>query len=517
MDGLLAILRAAHCRSTHHYFAIDALRYVRSDAGQQLAKMLLRYHRQYLDGAKDPDTRFRDFQNHVVHVADSHWGGAPRAAERWYGRVQAFLREQAWADAAHAVGVLSHYFTDPLQPLHTAQSDREAVVHRPLEWSIYKSYQKILSRWRDDRFRIIFRLSNRGDWLASAVLRGAELAHRSYETLVSTYDLDAARQDPCSGLNETSLEALSELFGVAIVGWARVLDRTAEEAEGHLPHVALTPTAFRATLAIPRAWLIRRIENKQELTAVLELLDHYHQTGQLGIHLPDEVRLVRKVLKIRDSEREYVRRLENRRLENQRLENQHAKEMAPETTLRVVAPTPSVDPKVAVDPNVAVEPKVVVEPNEPTDILPFNNSVRQLTLASPIVDAPSIGPKTAARLAALGIVNISQFLGTNPEEVVQSLRVRWITVEQVADWQAQTRLMMTLPRLRVRDAQLLVGVGCRTTQLLETAKLEELTDKLQRYVLTPNGRRFLRGASAPTTTEVQSWIHHAQQQSTRAA
>ena len=51
---------------------------------------------------------------------------ALRAAERWYGRLQQFLREQAWADAAHAAGILSHYFTDPLQPC----TPRKAIAKR---------------------------------------------------------------------------------------------------------------------------------------------------------------------------------------------------------------------------------------------------------------------------------------------------------------------------------------------------------------------------------------------------
>ncbi|CAN0424209.1 unnamed protein product, partial [Hapterophycus canaliculatus] len=113
---LLTILRAAHCRSTHHHFAIDALPLVGTDAGQRLVSQLLRHHSRYLTGAKDPDSRFRDFQNHVVHVDDGYWGGAPRVAHQWYDRLQKYLRQDRWSDAAHAAGVLSHYFTDPIQP-----------------------------------------------------------------------------------------------------------------------------------------------------------------------------------------------------------------------------------------------------------------------------------------------------------------------------------------------------------------------------------------------------------------
>lgn len=511
MEGLLAILRAAHCRSTHHYFAIDALRHVRTEQGRQLARLLLKYHPQYLAGAKDPDTRFRDFQNHVVHVADNHWGGAPRAAERWYGRLQQFLRTGNWADAAHAAGILSHYFTDPLQPLHTAQSPREAIVHRPLEWSICKSYNTILARWRDDRFRIVFRLSTRPDWLASAVLRGAELAHQSYETLVATYDLQAARKDPRLGLSEPAIESLAELFGVAIVGWARVLDRTALEADGHLPKVNLLPSAVLASVKIPYACLLRRIEGKQERQAVAELLDYYLAHGELGRHVPDEVRLIKKVLRVRDLEREYVQRMEvSRRL--RKMVDDASDNPQPDSqavTLRVVNAEPLQDASSVSDKPVD-DQAVANEQNE--QVLSVGSGRRSaLTLASPIVDAPSIGPKTAARFEAIGITNISQFLGSSPEQMVQQLRVRWIGVEQIADWQAQTRLMMTLPMLRVRDAQLLVGVGIRTTYPLALANADDLTDKILRYCSTPAGKRALRGSSAPSLQDISAWIADARQ------
>lgn len=541
MDGLLAILRAAHCRSTHHYFALDAFRHIRTDAGLRLARMLLRYHPQYLAGAKDPDTRFRDFQNHVVHVADNHWGGAPRAAERWYGRLQQFLRDGAWADAAHAAGILSHYFTDPLQPLHTAQSDREAVVHRPLEWSICKSYDEILSRWRDDRFRIVFRLSSRPDWLASAVLRGAELAHRSYETLVSTYDLTAARKDPRRGLSETALDSLAELFGVAIVGWARVLERTALEADNHLPQVSLLPSTILASIKIPHAWILRRIASNEERQAVAELLDHYLQYGDLGSHLPDEVRLIRKVLNIRRREQAFRASLAARNLTaisdpsiasrrtSTRKTAAHDLENSPPDSQAVVLKVVGVDTAADVDSENQYPANSKNLDNESfakerdrdgkteIDLSLAGRRRGSITLASPIVDAPSIGPKTAERFERIGIKNISQFLGSSPEQMVSQLRVRWIGVEQIADWQAQTRLMMSLPMLRVRDAQLLVGVGVRTTYLLQTAKPGLLHLKLVRYADTPAGKRSLRGSNPPSAEEVTAWVLDAQDDCQAAA
>ena len=191
MSPLFSILRAAHCQSTHHRIALDALPLVQTDSGERLANLLLKHHHRYLTGAVDPDARFRDYQNHVIHAAQGFWGGAPRVAHQWYDRLQRYLREDRFADAAHAAGVLSHYFTDPLQPLHTQHCDRERILHRPIEWSIHQSYDAILRCWQQDDLRVVFQLSEGPGWLGEAMLHGASFSNRKYVDLLDDYDLAA--------------------------------------------------------------------------------------------------------------------------------------------------------------------------------------------------------------------------------------------------------------------------------------------------------------------------------------
>ncbi|WP_164100478.1 DUF4332 domain-containing protein [Candidatus Laterigemmans baculatus] len=496
MEGLSFILRAAHCRSTHHLFAIDALRHVRSEPGHRLARLLLRYHSRYLSGACDPDTRFRDFQNHVVHVADGNWGGAPQSAQQWYGRLQQLLRDQRYSDAAHAAGVLSHYFTDPLQPLHTGQSDREAIVHRPLEWSIFHSYDTILARWRDDSFRIVFRLSTRSDWLSSAVIRGAELAHQSFETLVETYDLDAGRDDPRKGLSEAALDTLAELCGVAIVGWARVLDRAATEASDHLPVLSLGGSTMLAVLGMPYGWFLRRRQSVWERDQIRAALLHYHRTGDVGPFAPDDVRLLRKVLAVRDRERRFA----ELRLEQNRSDDR----LAAATRLRIVAASGSED-------SLEEEPECPSLPRHDQ----HDTAERYVSEASPLDEAAVVGPQTALQLRSVGIATVRQLLDVSPEELVRRLQQRWpaesrwISVEAISGWQAQTRLRIAMPQIRARDARLLVAAGYRSIGTLAAAKPQELHDKLHRQALTPEGRLALRGGSPPPHHELRAWIRAA--------
>ena len=303
---LWSIVRAAHCRCTHQCFAVDALPLVQTPSGKRLVGHLLRHYRRYLAGAQDPDLRFRDFQNHVVHVNDGFWGGAPRVAHQWYDRLLRYLRSDRFSDAAHAAGVLSHYFTDPFQPLHTQSSDRGAVVHRPFEWSIRQSYDAILNCWREDQMRVVFSLSDRPQWLGEAILHGARFANRKYERLVNDYDLPRAVKHPADGLSADLRASMAEIFGIAITGWARVIERTALDAEAtrmkELPRAGgLTGGLMAiadATGRAPMGWWKRRADYRREQQAVEDLYEEFTRRGRLQDQLPAEVDIVQRVIEV---------------------------------------------------------------------------------------------------------------------------------------------------------------------------------------------------------------------------
>ena len=307
MDVLSSILRAAYCRSTHHYFAMDALPLVQTDAGRRLVGHLLRHHRRYLSGAIDPDVRFRDFQNHVVHVDEGYWGGAPRVAHRWYDRMLRYLRTDRFADAAHAAGVLSHYFTDPMQPLHTHSCDREAVIHRPLEWTVLQSYESILADWKSDEMRVVFCLSDRSEWLGEAVLHGARFARHRLQRVLDDFDLASAVRHPAQGLSPELRASMAELFGIAITGWARVIERAARDAElsrgRELPQAGWRSATFVAMLLAPLNLSKRRSRYAHEQQSVEALYEEYATRGRLRNHLPAEVDVVQRVVRIYQREK----------------------------------------------------------------------------------------------------------------------------------------------------------------------------------------------------------------------
>ncbi|MGI9474223.1 MAG: DUF4332 domain-containing protein [Rubripirellula sp.] len=494
---LLSILRAAHCRSTHHFFAIDAIPMVQTDAGQRLVTILLRHHDRYLTGAKDPDTRFRDFQNHVIHVNDGYWGGAPRVAHQWYDRLQRYLRTNRWADAAHAAGVLSHYFTDPMQPLHTEQSDSEKVLHRPIEWSITKSYDDILERWKEDDLRVVFQLSDQVGWLGEAIMHGARFANRKYSKLLSEYDLVRGASDPPAGLNHELKASLSELFGLAITGWARVLERAAMDAESTrdqpLPVLSTALPMVLATIQVPpRLWL-RRIEDREEQHQIAELLDEYATTGALHQHVPAEVDIVHRVVRVYHGEREWIQQRESKDRATPKGNVLNDSPAVPDEAPATIPFAPR-----------AKTDGITVQPTRRA----FSNT-GTLAAADPLVDAPSIGPKTAKRFAAIGIDTVGQFLVGVPDEMATQLSTYWITPATLSHWQSQASLMCEMPRMRCRDAQLLVGAGYSTAAAIAVCEPKSLYRQVCDFAATSSGRRYLRGASCPGPAEISEWIASA--------
>ena len=512
MSPLMTILRAVHCRSTHHYFALDSLRMVQTDAGLRMRGILMKYHEKYLTGCKDPDDRFRDFQNHVIHVQDGYFGGAPRLTIQWYDRMLGHLVAGRWEDAAYAAGVMTHYFTDPLMPLHTAQSPREPLVHRPMEWSVCKSYDRILKLWTQDELRLVFHLGDGDGWLGEAVLKGARFANRNYKKLIDSYNVDLGVENPPAGLDQESLKIFAELFGLAITGLARVFERAADQAEGHLgtklPSFGLTLPAVLAALQVPEQMWLKRITNRIEREAIQAIVGEFRQTGEVKENIPREVYIKRRVLEVREREAAW---------------NQRRRDLALQRGANAAAILPSVpEPIVAatsVSPDVSPTLESIASAEETATVsIPFAAAIREakpihsasvLQRHDELSKAPSIGPKTAASFAEIRILTVGDFLDAPAAALSRRLGKSWITAHVIQSWQAQTRLMCDVPGLLSRDVQMLVGVGCNTSHALANADATVLAQAMLRFSITSEGKRALRGAEPADKSHVAQWIANA--------
>lgn len=137
-----------------------------------------------------------------------------------------------------------------------------------------------------------------------------------------------------------------------------------------------------------------------------------------------------------------------------------------------------------------------------------------LNLDDPIVDAPSIGPKTAERFHAIGINTLAEFLAADPVAAAEQINYRRITAEIIAEWQIQAKLATQIPNLRGHDAQILAACEVTDADELTRADASTLYKRVKRFVGTTEGKRILRNGKRPDQNEVSNWIrwsHDARQ------
>lgn len=123
--------------------------------------------------------------------------------------------------------------------------------------------------------------------------------------------------------------------------------------------------------------------------------------------------------------------------------------------------------------------------------------------------APSIGPKTAARLYAAGVRTVGDLMEADPFALSEALGVRHITPETIADWQDQAHLVMAIAGLRGGQAQLLVGAGYHSVQAISNADPAALSAAILKFVTTEEGRRILREGEVPDLERIKAWVETA--------
>lgn len=296
MGILYRLVFLTACPGTHHKLAMDALRHLRCPDADGWRDLFLNYYEPYLRGAKAPDNEFKDFQNHVLHVRDNYWGGAIRTSQLWYERLVLALRRQYWSDAVYTAGILSHYFTDPMMPFHTGQTEEEGKVHRAAEWSIskcYEEFQEILEVDQGGYPNII--VPEGKDWLERLIKQGAELANTHYDALIDHYDLARGIDDPPSGLDQECKDRIAQMIGFAAVGFARVLEKAFVEAGSCPPMCELVVETVLATMKMPARWVLQKLEDEDEIDLLEAIYEEAERTGKVIENLPDDEKFVRKL------------------------------------------------------------------------------------------------------------------------------------------------------------------------------------------------------------------------------
>ncbi len=503
MSLLYRIVYAAHANGTHHKLALDALQRLDSPQAERWQNLFLKHAEVYLEGSKAPDKQFKDFKNHVLHVRDGYWGGAPEKAEAWYGRLLEALRGQAWSDAAYAAGVLSHYYTDPIQPFHTGQTEAENAIHRACEWSISRSYDELAKLGREKFAHIEVAVPDGASWLKEMVCRGAETSNRYYEKLIAHYDIHRGVVDPPAGLDDTARVLIAELLIYASTGLAHILERAFSESGTTPPPVSLTLEAFIATLQMPSKWIEKRLTNAQDRAIVHSMYEELRTTGRVEATLPEDDRVVRDL---------YDLEVEGPRADKQAAER--AKRLAKADTAAVPPAAPAAALK-ASTPKAEAPKAPALKAPAPKPVAsrppPSRAPARRvyLTASDDIEAAPSIGPRSAEWFAEIGIFTVGEFLAAEPAETAEALAGHGIGSETLRQWQDQARLVMCVPGLRGTHAQLLVGAGYPDAAAVAAADEASLCAAVLRFAASPEGQRILRKGEPPNIDKIKNWIDSA--------
>lgn len=296
MSLLYRVIFASACKNTHHRLVLDALRHTRDANAETWRNLFLYHYEALLKGAKAPDDEFKDFVNHVLHVRDNYWGGALKTAQLWYKLALDALRMHDWKEAAYSVGVLSHYFTDPFMPLHTAQSETEGKVHRPAEWSVAQSYVELQNIIEQDLGGYPnIEVPATSTWLTDLIRYGAEEATKHYETILTHYNLAAGVKDPLKGLDQELKDVIAGQIALAAASFGRVLDKLWAEAKVDPPQKSLAVETLISTSIVPIYWITKKLSSVEDKAAVMAIYDEVQRTGKVVQALPEDERTVRKL------------------------------------------------------------------------------------------------------------------------------------------------------------------------------------------------------------------------------
>ncbi len=429
-------------------------------------------------------------------------------AEEWYQRTVDLLTEGDWKRAIYAAGVLSHYYTDPIMPLHTGQSEREGAVHRAIEWSATNSYSELQNILVEDLGGYPeVTAGDEADWLGAMVIEGAQLAHESYDPLIDHYNLEAGKRNPREGFDQECKDRLAKLIGHATIGFARILDKAIAESGARPPGTSVGLAGFLAKLTTPLFWITRKLESSKDKAAVIAIYEEIQERGRAIESLPEDEREVRQ-LHAEEVLQIAVEDLADRPAGS--YGDKHGQGATPrERSRRPISTLPSDH---LPDPEFDEPSRKDSNSNQMEDGASdfFNDGPRlYLDPAAPIVDAPSIGPKTAARLNKINVQTVQDLFELVPDDAASALGTRHIDADTIREWQTQSYLQCTVPGLRGHDAQILAGCGIENAQDLCSMQADELTELAHDFCETDEGQRVVRGGKLPDLDEVTNWIEWA--------
>jgi predicted flap endonuclease-1-like 5' DNA nuclease len=336
------------------------------------------------------------------------------------------------------------------------------------------------------------------------------LSNRYYDALIDAYDMTEVCVQPKVALDLSSRRMLAQLFTWAISGWASILDRLAFESPAKVPSFSLTWPTLLAAVKVPVARITKTISDAQQKREVEAILQEYLSTGGVKRSLPEEQVTVAKA-RIRYPELLPTQReISDARSIVTELDARQSKGVG---TTPIIKPTNIVTTKQCEESQSVARDTRVETISVPSQPIPQTTNAakrfKRLELDSPIVEAPAIGPKTAARLQAVGVTTVRQLLASDSEQLAQLLKASWINPQKIDQWKGQSRLAIEIAGLSSAGSGLLFLSGVTTSEELLSRSVDELHQMVVQAARTAQGQRVLRDKPPPSRDLINQWRQRA--------
>ena len=194
----------------------------------------------------DPDTQLHDTYHHIYDVWGSSYGDAPTRIAALYAQTVAELKAGDRVAASRSFGLLSHYYSDINNPLHTDQV--------PQEKSVHSSYELAAQRYTDAPGENVAWVVPDGIQLVADPAEEARLAaanaHRSYQALVGNY-LQGGMTPTVVAITSTSLNRASNDLADLIASAGKASGVTGAVASDAPPAAPVAPAALVPAPSMP--------------------------------------------------------------------------------------------------------------------------------------------------------------------------------------------------------------------------------------------------------------------------
>ncbi len=115
-------------------------------------------------------------------------------------------------------------------------------------------------------------------------------------------------------------------------------------------------------------------------------------------------------------------------------------------------------------------------------------------------------PARCKKLQAQNIVTAGDLIAADPESLARALGAPLRAVAVIKRYQRTLRFAASVPGMSPRAAQLLISIHRRSVQGLAQERPHELRRDIERFALSSQGRKLLKGRRVPGVKRIRKWI-----------